>query len=148
MRCHRYPAQDCVEPELCELMSCQSGVPQLTGLAVQRVPIDLNYQPGRVMRAMMALTDRTERVVRRGPTPLAATLPAPEPPPMSQPSPQEPPPPRLTEPTPPAAPAPSPAPAPPVADLRILAIPNAFVVYLGDRPLGMVMRIEQIGPPR
>jgi hypothetical protein len=147
MRCSRYITQDCIEPELCEIMGCQAGVPG-NAVAAPREPIALDYKPSGIIRGLMALADRGERAVRRGPPPLAATLPAPEPPPMSQPSPQEPPPPRLTEPTPPAAPAPSPAPAPPVADLRILAIPNAFVVYLGDRPLGMVMRIEQIGPPR
>lgn len=54
-----------------------------------RKPIDLDYRPGRVVRALMAITDRGEAMVRRGPAPFA---PEPEEPPPVSDAPAAPPP--------------------------------------------------------
>lgn len=152
MRCSLPPHGDCPTAERCEIEGCRRFLEPNT-VAAAREPIELEYQPGKIMRGLMALTDRTERAVKRGPTPFApatiadrASIPAQEPAAVSATAP------------PPLPPAPPETvrqviasvglpPAP--AELRIVAIPGpAWIVYLGDKPLGLVSRIEQLGPPR
>ena len=130
MRCHPNPAWDCIgDPDLCGISGCQRLAPK-TALVRERPQIPLDYKPGRVMRGIMALTDRGTAAVKRGPTPFAPALPSPEPPAMSA--------------TVPPAPEPQPAPTLAPPEVRILELPGpAWVVYLGDRPLGMTMRIER-----
>lgn len=132
--------RECPTTETCELKGCQQPYgPPAAALIPERQPIPLDYQPGKLMRFAMALTDRGAVAVKRGPTPFAA-IPAPEPPPMPEPAPL------------PPAPPPAPEPAPalhslPVSPLRVLEAPGpVFLVYIGDQLLGMTQRIDKLVP--
>ena len=139
MRCQAAMTRECPTSAACELQGClQPYGPAAPGtaLAVERQPIDLpvleDYQPGRIMRGLMALTDRGERAVKRGPTPFAV-LPAPqEPEPVSATAAPPPlPPAPVSSPPQPSAPANLP---PPPAELKVVAIPGGWIIYAGDRP--------------
>jgi hypothetical protein len=151
MRCQTAAARDCPSPERCEIEGCREPYNRPgTAIARERQPIDLppldDYQPGRIMRGLMALTDLGEKAVRRGPTPFAAS-PAPatiayypeEPPPMSQSLPAA-----MPLPIPgqePAAPAQSAEPA----DLRVVGIPGGWIVYRGAHPVAVASDPASLG---
>jgi hypothetical protein len=145
MRCQTAAARDCPSPERCEIEGCREPYNRPgSAIARERQPIDLppleDYQPGRIMRGLMALTDRGEKAVRRGPTPFAA-IPAPatityrpeEPPVMSQSLPAA-----MPLPIPGQEPA-QPKPAAPTQqeDLRVVGIPGGWIVYRGAHPVAV-----------
>lgn len=139
MRCQKAMTRECPSSAICELQGCQQPYgPPKTALVKEREPIDLpaleDYQPGRLMRGLMRLTDRGEAAVRRGPTPFAAAQPPPETPPMSQST--------TMSIQPPPAP---PSPAAPAADLRITQIVGGWIVYAGDRPVAVAADPAALG---
>lgn len=155
MRCEKITTRQCPTMERCELQGCQQPYgPPPTALIPERRPIDLDYKPSGFMRRLMALTDAGERMVRRGPTPFAA-LPDPallrdvlhalEEPPMSQSMAAA-----MPLPIPGQEPArPPPAPSPQPGELRVVEVPGpAWLVYVGDKLLGLTQRMERMGPPQ
>lgn len=146
MRCDKQP-RECPTSAVCEINGCQQPYAMpATALIPERQPIDLDYKPGRIMSALMRLQDKgperaRERAEKR-PDWLKPLVPdftpalsAPEPAPMAQPVP---------------SPSVDPQPAPPVpAELRVVEVPGpAWLVYIGDKLLGMTQRLERLGPPR
>jgi hypothetical protein len=154
VRCQTAPARDCPTAERCELEGCLQPYnrPGSTAIARERQPIDLpaldDYQPGRIMRAMMALQDMGVVAVKKGPTPFA---PGPAPATITY-RPEELPTMSISQSTlnPAAEPAPGPkpaAPAPAAAELRVVEVPGpAWLVYVGGKLLGMTTRLERLGP--
>lgn len=133
MRCQKRPAADCPTSELCEIMGCQDpyGTPA-TALIPERRPIDLDYKPGKIMRSLMALTDRGAEVVKRGPPPFAA-LRAPDPALLQE-----------LEAVMSAPEAPPPKPAPPT-EIRIVEIPGGWLVYRGQHPAAVAADPAALG---
>jgi hypothetical protein len=140
MRCVRRAALDCPAPERCELEGCPAAAfgAETQALVRERQPIDLpaleDYQPGRLLRGLMALADRGEKAVRRGPTPFAAR---PEEPPMS-----------ISHAT--LNPTPEPAPPKPTApttpdELRVVSIPGGWIVYRGAHPVAVASDPASLG---
>lgn len=108
-----------------------------------REPIPLDYRPGKMVRAIMALTDRGEAAVKRGRTPFAPApfVLDPEEPPMSQ-----------TGLPPPPAPVPVITPTtalstvpPPATELRIVPCQGGWIVYVGDRPAAVASDKPALG---
>lgn len=130
MRCQVQHARDCPTAERCEIEGCRQPYgPPAQALVPERPQIPLDYQPGRLMRGLMALTDRGAVAVKRGPTPFAPALPAPEPPAMSA--------------TVPPAPAPEPLPLP--AELRVVPISGGWIVYRGAIPAAVASDPASLG---